>query len=539
MKKYKIFLISILVLTLIIVTGCQSDGADSEVDASDSAENSKEPVMGGILNVATTAETPTLDWGAQGATQTKLIAWHFFEQLVAYDENFEIKPMLVDDYEISEDGKEYSFKLREGVNFHDGTTMDTEDVIASLERWERVSDIGKRTFEEIDEIVKVDEYNFKILLNREYSLLLGNLAELNYGMIVVPAEIAEEAGDNHLNNEQIVGTGPYKFEEWEMGTQLTLSRFEDYTPREEDWGGLTGNKTAYYDEIHFKVVTDPQVRINGLQTGQYDFAQEIPQDLYDSIVQNTAMEPVLFDLGSWYMAMVNHSKPPFDDVRLRQAANHALNKSEIMQAAFGTEDFYTIDGSVFSPLQTSLYTNEGTEMYDSYDPEEAKRLIAESDYDGELIELITTTDYASYPKMAQVAERQLSEVGFNVKIENYEWATLLDNRGDPEAWNLLVVGWPWYYDPVSAAMFRDGERSGWGDLTEIREIQESWITAVDENEKDELLVELNETVLENMIHIKFGNESKLHAISKEISQFEQWDQLRFWNNGFSSEDFID
>src|SRR5699024_3326989 len=489
-------------------------------------------VEGGDLVVATPASAPSLDWAGQGVTETKLIAWHMFEQLFTYDENYEIKPMLAEEYEEEDDGLTYILHLREDVKFHDGSTMKSEDVLASMEHWKEVAPVGDKTFEQIDDIELPDENTLEIHLKDKYTALISDLANLNHALFIMPKDKAEEAGDSMIEQDQFVGTGPYKFVDWDIGEQLTVERFDDYVSRnEEDWGGLTGEKTAYHDEITFKVVSDSQVEMNGVKSGEFDFALDITPDLYESLEQDNQVQTIIQEMQTFLGLVFNHSKPPFEgDDDLKHAVNHALNKEEILSAAYGSPEFYEMDGALFNETQGDLYTDKGTNLYDAYDLEKAKELVESSDYDGETIKIITTSDYHDYEKTAQVVQQQLEEIVIDVEIESYEWGTLFDKRDDPNSWDMFTLTYPWYYSPVNIPTFyNEDQRSGWADLSNIFSLQEEWVKTDDPDEEEELLGKFNETIYDDMIWIQVGNSKGLNLSSPNLQGYEDWDNVRFWN----------
>ena len=535
-----LLLVLMSIVILAIFTACGGGNVEPETAGGENKDNSnesQEPVKGGDLVVATPASPPSLDWGGQGATETKLIAWHIFEELFAFDEDYEIKPMLVDDYDVSDDGKTYTLNLRENVNFHDGSTMTTEDVLASLEHWKTTTQIGGETFEHIDEIKDPDEYTLEIHLKDEFPALLDNFANLNHALYIMPKEKAEEADGSLIDQEQAIGTGPYKFVDWDIGEQLTVERFDDYTSRdEEDWGGLTGKKTAYHDSITFKVVTDSQVEMNGVKSGEYDFALDITPDLYETLEQDDSIKTEIQEMNTFSTLLFNHSKSPFkDDKDLLHAVNHSLNKEEILSAAYGSEEFYEMDGSLFSQNMTDLYTDEGTDLYDAYDPEKAKELLEISDYDGETITMITTNDYADYEKIAQVAQQQMEDIGLNVEIETFEWGTFFDKWVEPENWDMVAITWPWYYSPLAVPIIAEDEHAGWHDLTTLFDLQDEWGATDDKEEQLDNVGELNEAIYEDMIWTKVGNSKALNISKAELQGYEDWDNVRFWNTWSSDE----
>src|SRR5699024_6080549 len=214
-RKYYVFLM-INVITVIVLMSCSNSSAGGNSNSKTDSES-------------TPTESRSLD-----------IAF-------AADNDLEMKLMSAEDYDVSEEEKEYTIHLREGVQFHEGTTVEAEEAIASMERWRKVSGVGKITDEYIDSIAEEDELTFTMKLNEVYSSLLSDLAASKSSMTVMPADIAEEACEKPLEQDQLIGTGPYKFKEWDRGEEIVLERFDDYAARdEEDWGGLTGKKEAYF-----------------------------------------------------------------------------------------------------------------------------------------------------------------------------------------------------------------------------------------------------------------------------------------------------
>lgn len=238
--KHTLQLFTILILSLAL-TACGSDSS-SDKTKKENAE-AVEKQSGGILDVAYNSEPDTLDLMSNASSPTRDIAWHIFETLVALDKNFAVKPMIAEDYSVSDDQKDYIFSIRKNVNFHDGTTVSAEDVVASIERWRLVSSVGKTASQYIEKVKALDDLTVEITLNQVYNGFLDDLAAPKTGLVIIPKEIAEEAGEKPLIPEQLIGTGPYKFEKWDRGSEIVLTKFDDYSKREEtDWGGLTGKK---------------------------------------------------------------------------------------------------------------------------------------------------------------------------------------------------------------------------------------------------------------------------------------------------------
>ncbi|MGX7594280.1 ABC transporter substrate-binding protein [Planococcus plakortidis] len=520
--KNIIFLV-ITLIALIGLAGCSG----SEASPSDSGAAS-EPVEGGELNVAIGADPNTLDWMYTGESAARKIGWHIYEGLFALNQDFEAAPLLAEDYEVSEDGKTYTITLREGVTFHNGEPVTAEDAKASIERWLKVSSVGKITNDHV-ESVEADGSQLTIQLNKAYSSLLSDLAAPKSAAVVLPKAIAEAAGEKPLDHDQYIGTGPFQFDSWKRGDEIVLSKYDDYASRTDETSGLTGEKKAYVDSVHFKIVKDPQVVVNGLKTGLYDFGDEVPLDLYEVIESTPNIEAGTATNG-YTVLTPDKSEAPFDDLQVRQALNAALDKEAIAKATYGNEEFYELDGALFTPNQTALYSEENTDGFLSYDVDEAKRLLEESSYDGEPIKIIFSSDSNDYKKIAEIAEQQLEAAGFAVELESYEWATYLEKWGEASNWDLVVVGWSPFFSPNQAGMLsQDSNSSGWYNSEKWQEQIAKWAQAESEEERQQILAGLNETLYEELPFEKVTNISNLNARTTDIHDYSEWYGPRFWN----------
>jgi len=525
--KHTLQLFTILILSLAL-TACGSDSS-SDKTKKENAE-AVEKQTGGILDVAYNSEPDTLDLMSNASSPTRDIAWHIFETLVALDKNFAVKPMIAEDYSVSDDQKDYIFSIRKNVNFHDGTTVSAEDVVASIKRWRLVSSVGKTASQYIEKVKALDDLTVEITLNQVYNGFLDDLAAPKTGLVIIPKEIAEEAGEKPLIPEQLIGTGPYKFEKWDRGSEIVLTKFDDYSKREEtDWGGLTGKKEANLDQINFKIVKDPQVKLNGLKTDLYDYAQAIPTDLYE-VIEKTPNTKAVTYINGYTMLIPDKSEPPFDDLKVRQALQYALNKEEIAQSTYGNKEFYKMDGALFDPIQTELYTDKGTDSYLAYDKEKAKKLLQDSSYNNEPITIMYSNDNEWYKRISQMAEKQLEEVGFTVELEPYEWATYLEKWEDASNWDIVTIGYSTRFSPNELGfLVLDKSSSGWYNSERWSKLMEQWGLAASSEERQQILAEMNQTVYDELPFIKIANETTLDIMSDEIQGFDSWIGPRFWN----------
>ncbi|MQA01909.1 MAG: hypothetical protein GEV07_03995 [Streptosporangiales bacterium] len=488
------------------------------------------PGKGGVIDLAINTDVPTVDWTSSTATITRAIAWHIFEQLFAFDKDYKLRPMLAEGYEVSDDELTYTINLRKGIKFHDGAPLTAEDAAASIKRWGKISGGGILTLEYIDEIKPAGETTLEIVLKKPFAPLIPNLADVKQSLIVIPAKAAEDAGTEPLGDKHLIGTGPYKFVSWSRGQRITLKRYEGYSARKEDWGGLTGKKTAYLDEIKASVVKDAQVRLNQLQTDQSQYSMEISLDVYKSMQSTENVEPVIIDSNAWLAVIFNKARPPFDNVKMRQAANFAVNKKDVGKAAYGSEKFWKMDGSIFFPEQEDLYTTEGTDNYDAHDTAKAKQLLSEAGYKNEKLRLLVTNLYPDHYNAAQVVVKQLKEAGFNIDMQVLEWPTLLTKREEKDAWEMFITSFSPSFDPTGVIWMLP-DWPGWYESPKMKSTLDKWSRASSDSEKQDLLVEMNEITYSEVPLVKLVNSATLHGRSSKLKNYEAWIDVRLWNTG--------
>ncbi|QAA21640.1 ABC transporter substrate-binding protein [Sporolactobacillus terrae] len=521
------FICLIIGLTLVFtLVGCGSQASDQ----TDSA-----PTKGGTLKVAYASEPDTLDWSFTSATATRDIGWNIFETLFALDKNYTIKPLLATGYKVSSDKKTYTITLRKHVPFQDGSVMSADDVIASLDRWRKVSSVGQITNSYIKKVSKLNDQTLRVDLKTPYSSFIESMSAPKSALAIIPEKIAKQALDQPLNTKQLIGTGPYQFAKWDKGQKIELKRFKKYASRKEtNWGGLTGKKTAYFDKIDYLIVKDTTVRQNGLKTGLYDYAQGIPSDLYDTLKNSKQVAPVTY-INGYSTLTPDKSEPPFNDLKARQALNAALNKKAIAQATYGNQKFYQLDGALFDPSQKQLYTKEGTAGYLAYNKAKAKRLLKESSYDGKPLTIIYSNDNDNYKRIAEIVKQQMEEVGFKVNLVPYEWTTFLAKWKDPKNWDLEVVGWSTRFSPSELGMLvLNSNNSGWYESQKWSSLLTQWGKADTDVQRKAVLKQMNETVYSELPFYKIANESSFDLRSTKL-HYDSWLGERFWNTWKTSE----
>ncbi len=245
---------------------------------------------GGVLRVGNLGEPPALDAHWTTASITETLTNHIYEGLYSLDRDKKPIPMLAESHTVSKDGLTYTFKLRQGVKFHNGKEMSSEDVVASLNRWGKQSNYGKSLFAQVAELRAVDRYTVEMKLKEKSAIVLISLAVPNNFGAIYPKEIAEKFAPE-VKVTEYVGTGPFKLAEWKPDQYIRMVRFDDYKSRSEKPNGYGGGKTAWVDEIRWVPVPEVATRVAQVETGELDFADDLNLDAYDRLKSNRRRPP--------------------------------------------------------------------------------------------------------------------------------------------------------------------------------------------------------------------------------------------------------
>jgi peptide/nickel transport system substrate-binding protein len=305
-----------------------------------------------------------------------------------------------------------------------------------MERWLAVSPMAS-TMERVERVEAVDDYTVRFVLSEPLAPLPYLLAAETAQAVIMPKELAEGAGPGALT--EFIGTGPYRLVEWVTDRSITLDRFEDYAARDEDWGGVAGRKDAYLDTIVFRSIPESEVRLAGLETGEFQASQPLPADYFDALERAPNAEPVIveFDLKPViYFSMEGIMSDPL----MRKAIRAAIDAEEVMFAATGDERFYDLNPDQLWYRFQAFWSDTGAEVYNQADPELAMQLAREEGYDGQPIRFLASSTQYHHRQPAIIIAEQLQDAGFNITFDLRDWPTVsqLQNT-DPTAWDFTYI----------------------------------------------------------------------------------------------------
>lgn len=470
---------------------------------------------GGMLRVAVIDEPPTLDQHVVTSDLTTMIAQHIFEGLYTFDSKYSPVPLLVKSEEIKDDGKVVVLTLREGVKFHNGKTLDAEDVVASLNRWGKFGARGSVLFNNLEKVEATGELEVTMTFKAPFAPWKNLLAFLNGGPGIYPKDVASKAEKTPIEQDQYIGTGPYKFAERNAGRYIKLVRFDEYASRTEEPNGYAGKREALFDEIRFIPVPDVGTRVNGVKAGDYDYAEQILGDLFDSLKSDPDVVTTV-NQGATQGLMFFNSREGImkDNQKLRQAIQAAIDLKPVLQSAVGPQELWKASGS-FMPETTVWYSTAGLDKFSTGSAETAKKLAAEAGYKGEKITFMASSSYKFHYDATLVIVKQLQEAGFTIEHPIYDWATLISKRGDPKQWDIFFTHHGFVPDPILFS-FMSEAYPGWWTTETKRALTADFVKTLDEKARKETWDKIQGLIYEEVPVIKTGDHFTYDIYSPKV-----------------------
>ncbi len=385
------------------------------------------------IRIGMVLEPPHLDPTAGAAAAIDEVVYaNVFEGLTRIDRNGVVQPALAENWVVSDDGLTYTFTLREGVTFHDGSTFEADDVVFSFERAMAETSINaqKGLFEPITTVAVDEDKSVVVTLKQPTGNFLFNLG---WGDAVI---VAPESAES--NKALPIGTGPFKFDRWVQGDRIELKRNESY------WG-----EAVELEGATFQIVPDPAAAVAAMMAGDLDAFPNFPAP--ENMVQFEADPRFKVEIGTTEgetILAMNNGRPPLDDIRVRRAIAHAIDRTAIIDGAmFG---YGTPIGSHFAPHHPA-YTDL-TGMY-PHDSEKAKALLAEAGH-GDGLALTLRLPPPSYARRGgEIIAAQLAEVGITAEIVPVEWAQWLEQVFKGKDYDLTIVS---HTEPMDIEIYGRG-----------------------------------------------------------------------------------
>ena len=497
------------------------------------------PVLADKLTVVMASKLSVLDPVLTASHQTRNHAYMIYDTLLATDADNKIRPQMADKWEISPDGKTYTFTLRDGLKWHDGAPVKAEDCVASIKRWAQQDKMGRQLMPLVESMNVVDDKTFTIVLTTPADVLAALAKPSGLPSFMMPKRVADTPAAQAITD--YTGSGPFKFvqAEFQPGVKTVYEKNTDYVPRNEPPSATSGGKVVKVDRVEWLALPDPMTAVNALLEGEIDYLETVPFDLAPMVQSSPDVElRVLDTMGYQPMYRFNQTQKPFDNKLVRQAAMYAIGQDDILKAQVGDPAYYKTCGAVFGcglPYASDIRAD----MIVPSNIEKAKALLKEANYDNSPVVVLHATDIAMASAIPVVIAQQLRQAGFNVQLQAMDFMTMLSRRANRDVpakggWSIFVTTWHMseILDPLrNYGVSANGEKSwfGWPDIPEVEGLRGKFLLATNEQERKQIADKLQDVMLDEGVVIPLGQIKTAAAYSKALTGVLESPAPVFWN----------
>jgi peptide/nickel transport system substrate-binding protein len=470
-----------------------------------------------------------IDPGITTAYITRDHGYMVYDTLLATDSNFKVQPQMAD-WKVSDDKLTYTFTLRDGLKWHDGAPVTAEDCVASLKRWGKADGMGQKLMDFTASIEATDAKTITLKLKEPYGLVLESIAKpSSYVPFMMPKRLAETPPGKPIPEQ--IGSGPFKFvqAEFQPGVKAVYEKNKDYVPRKEAPSWTSGGKVVKVDRVEWITMPDAQTAVNALQSGDIDFMENPSFDILPVLAANKDIKVVnLNQLGFQTLGRMNFLYPPFDNVKVRRAAFMAMNQKNVLDALVGNPEYYKTCGAVFV-CGTPLATEAGSEsLVKGNGMAEAKKLLAESGYDGTPVVIMAPGDVVTLKAQPIVAAQLLRDAGFKVDVQATDWQTVVGRRASQKppkegGWNMFFTNWVGadVMNPVVNVSIsgkgKNGGWFGWPDDPRMEQMRDAFARSSLPEEQKKIAADIQKEVFDEVIYIPLGQYFAPSAWRKSLS----------------------
>lgn len=420
-----------------------------------------------------------------------------YDTLFGFDMQGIARPQMVGKYGMSNDKLTWTFELRDGLKFHDGTPVTSTDAVASIRRWAARNNLGQLMMTYTKDISAKDSKTFTIELKERFGVVLDALAGVCFIMRKKEAET-----DPNQNITSIVGSGPFRFNQaaTRPGSQYIYDRNPEYVPRNEPPSGTAGGKVVKLDRVIYVNMPDAQTAVAALQAGEIDYYGSPPPDSLGQLSKdkNVKLE-VLYPMGQIGLIRLNFLYPPFDNVKCRQAVLNVVRQIDFLKGNYPDPKYYKTCGSLFA-CGGSMENDANTDWFrGAPNYAKAKRLLMEGGYDGRPVVILQPTDWAEAKNAAEILADEMRRGGFNVQLEPMALAAIMarsNSKAFPEqgGWNVFITsgGGSDANNPLWGLHGTNGEKGwlGWPTDAKTEELRAKWASAESMEQRKEIAREM-------------------------------------------------
>ena len=459
---------------------------------------------------------------------TRNHGYMIYDTLFSEDGKGKVQPQMVQSYSTSKDGKQWTFKLRSGLAFHDGKPVTSEDVVASLKRWSSRDAMGSVLFGFIERLETPDTNTFRFVMKEPCAIVIEALGKASSNVpFIMPARIAATPGTEQIKEH--IGSGPFIFkaDEFKPGAIAVYERNTKYVSRPEAPSGLAGGRPVNFDRVEWVIIRDPQTQFNAILAGEVDMVEQPSFEQYDTLKKSAGVKVDDFTpAGFQYVMRFNHLHPPFNNLKVRQAAMLAVGQQAFINTQVGVPELVRPCRSIY-PC-SSVFADENTAGFTGVsNAAKAKELLKEAGYDGTPIVMMRPTDLAAITKLPLVAKQLLEAAGFKVNLQQMDWASLVARRAKKEppaqgGWNMFFTTWSAQDidNPLSSAMLNTRGATGWfgwQDEPRIEELKAKFARTPEAAEQKKIASQIQALVFETAAFAPLGQYRNPTVLRNNVS----------------------
>ena len=453
-----------------------------------------------------------------------------YDTLFGVDSQLNAKPQMCQGFDLSADKLTWTFRLRDGLKFHNGAPVRGVDCVASIKRWMARDAFGQRLAMQLDSMTAPDDRSFAVKLSKPFPLLLTALGKAAANVcFIMPEHVAQT--DPFTQITDFTGSGPFRFlrDEWKPGDLAAYARNEAYLSRDEAPDFTAGGKPVYFDRVEWNIISDSSTATGALQTGEEDWWQVPVPDLLPLLKQASGVKIVpMTRFGSVEILRFNELWPPFNNVKMRQAMLQVASQKEFMEAAYGDDtSLYKTDVGVFTPGSAAASTVGMAAVTGPRDKAAARKLVQESGYAGEKVVILSPT------------RDLLTQLGVAVDYVAADWGTVVQRRANKAApdnggWNVFCTGWEGLNvdDPAGHyPILGNGQSAwfGWPTSPRIEQLRTNWFDAADDAARKQATDAIQTAVWEEVPYVPLGQFFQPAAMKTTVTGVLDSPFPIFWN----------
>lgn len=450
-----------------------------------------------LLRVVPHAPLVVLDPTWTSIYITRNHGYMIYDTLFAIDAEGKPRPQMVDAWTTSDDGLTWTFKLRDGLKWHDGADVTADDCIASLKRWAVRGGEGQLLFTYIDTLSAPDPKTIVMKLRARYDYVLPALSQLSsYVPFMLPKRVVDI--DPARPIDDYTGSGPFIFkkDEFVPGKKAVYLKNPAYVPRSDPTSWAAGGKNVKVDRIEWTTILDQRARVEALLRNRTDYLEEVSPKLVGRLERNknivigrTGPDPFVG------IARFNHLTPPFDKVDIRRAVMMAMSQTEYMKAAIGPQKFWRTCYSVF-PCNSPLTTEVDSDFIKKGTLDGAREALRAAGYDGAPVIILNAIDVPVVADFVKVTADRLRKIGMKVEVQDTDWATMTTRRAQLSGWNLFLTFWSGVDlgDPSHIAFSGDPQTGwfGWPADQELENLRRTFVRTQSPAERKDIAAKIQQ-----------------------------------------------